>query len=64
MKKNLEMRIYELLGIKTFKKLVYKLVYLMSFLFYFSISKEERLKRVHQNPNNYNMKKGNRLQDL
>ena len=62
--KNIEMRIYEMLGVKTFRKLAYKLVYLISFIFIFSKSKEERINLVYRSPSNYNMRKGNGLQDL
>jgi len=62
--KNIEMKIYEFLGVKTFRSLAYKLIYLFRLPFTLSLSKEEREKKLHSTPSNYNMKKGNGLQDL
>lgn len=62
--KNKEMKIYELLGIKKFRKLVFNFVYILLRPFFRKLPKEE-IKKVFLNiPTNYVMKKGNGLQDL
>ena len=62
--KNIELKIYEWLGIKTFRKIVFKLLYIGVIPFTFRITKEERWNLIHNTPSNYTMKKGNGIQDL
>lgn len=62
--KNLELRIYEILGVKIFKKMVFELLYSLSFFVTFKLSRKERKNIIDSMPSNYVMKKGNRLQDL
>lgn len=61
--KNIELKIYEALGIKTFRKMAFGLYKMVAFPFTIFMSKEER-KDFYNMPNNYNMKKGHGLQDL
>ena len=61
--KNIEMRIYELLGVKVFRKMAFGLYKILGFPFTIFMSKEER-KKFYSTPNNYNMKKGHGIQDL
>ena len=59
--RNVEKKFYEIIGIKIFRKMAFAL---RIFLFSFNkLSKEER-KRILNEPSNYNMKKGNGIQDL
>lgn len=62
--KNIELKIYELLGVKTFKKMLFKLVYIFIIPFTRKMTKEERLNFIYNTPNNYIMKKGHGIQDL
>lgn len=57
--KNKELKIYELLGVKTFRKLVFGFCNLLMF----KKTKEER-EEILNSVSNYKMKKGNGLQDL
>lgn len=41
-RENIELKIYEWLGIKTFRKIVFKLLYIGLIPFTFRITKEER----------------------
>lgn len=63
---NLELKIYEKLGVKKFKELLIKLIYFLAYpIFILSkIPKEQRKKIFYNSPSNYFMKKGNGLQDL
>lgn len=63
-KKNIELKIYELLGIQTFKKILFKLIYVTLLPFTFFMTKEERKNVLYNTPSNYIMKKGNGIQDL
>ena len=64
--KNLELKIYEILGVKIFRKLVMKLLYFCAYPYFIllKIPKEKRKKILYNTPSNYFMKKGNALQDL
>ncbi len=62
--KNIELKIYELLGIKTFRKAAFKFFYVLFIPFSLDMTKEERYRLIYKTPNNYIMKKGNGLQDL
>lgn len=61
----LEIKIYEKLGIRVFRKMAFGLYYSIWKPFYFisERDKEER-KRLLKRPSNYIMKKGNGMQDL
>lgn len=63
MNKNIELRIYELLGIKIFRKMAFCLYKILGFPFTIFMSKENR-KNFYNAPNNYNMKKGHGIKDL
>lgn len=63
-RENIELKIYEWLGIKTFRKIVFKLLYIGLIPFTFRITKEERWNLIHNTPSNYTMEKGNGIQDL
>ncbi len=67
-KKNIELKIYELLGIKTFRKMLFKLVYKLVYILIIPITremtKEERYNLIYNVPANYKMKKGHGIQDL
>ena len=62
--KNIELKIYELLGVKTFRKLVFKLRYISIIPFTRHMTREERHNIIYNTPSNYNMKKGHGIQDL
>lgn len=62
--KNIELKIYELLGVKTFRKLVFKLCYISMIPFTRHMTREERYNSIYNTPSNYNMKKGHGIQDL
>lgn len=62
--KNIELKIYEWLGIKTFRKIVFKFNYIILIPFTFRMTKEERWNLIHNTPSNYTMKMGNGIQDL
>lgn len=61
--KNFEIRLYELLGVKIFRKMVFGLRDILAFPLVFKMEKEER-KKFLNTPSNYNMKIGHGLQDL
>ena len=63
MHKKTELKIYEVLGVKVFKKVIYKIHDLCVLPFTILMSKKDR-KEFLKNPDNYNMKKGHGLQDL
>ena len=63
-KKNMELKIYELLGIKTFRKLAFKLRDIFILPFTLKMTKEERQNLLYERPSNYIMKKGNGIKDL
>lgn len=64
--KNLELKIYEKLGIKKFRNVLMKTVYLLFLPFFiiFKVPKEKRKDTFHNSQMNYFMKKGNGLKDL
>lgn len=62
--KNIELKIYELLGVKTFRNILFKLVYISVIPFTHEMTKEERHKFIYNTPTNYTMKKGHGIQDL
>lgn len=62
--KNIELKIYELLGVKTFRKLVFKLFYISIIPYTRHMTREERYNSIYNTPSNYNMKKGHGIQDL
>ncbi len=59
-----ELQIYEFLGIKQFRKILFKILYIVSIPFTLKMTKEERIFKLSNTPSNYIMKKGNGLQDL
>lgn len=61
---NIELKIYELLGIKYFKKAVFFVLEIAITPFTLEISRKERKKLIHTIPSNYTIKKGNGIQDL
>ena len=61
--KNIELKIYELLGIKVFRKMAFGLYKAIGLPFTIFMSKEAR-RKIYSSPSNYNMKKGHGLQDL
>lgn len=63
-KNNIELKIYELLGIKKFRKMAFKLRDILSLPFTIAMTKEERHKLLYEDPSNYIMKKGNGVKDL
>lgn len=61
----IEMKVYEKLGVRFFRKMAYGLYYIIwKPILFFSIRDKEERKRRYTQPNNYNMKKGNGMQDL
>lgn len=62
--KNIELKIYELLGVKAFRKLVFKLFYISIIPYTRHMTREERYNSIYNTPSNYNMKKGHGIQDL
>ena len=64
MKKNFEMKTYELLGIKYFKKIVLGIVYISIIPITRNLTKEERIKFMQNNKTNYSLGKGYDLQKL
>lgn len=62
--KNIELKIYELLGVKTIRKLVFKLFYISIIPYTRHMTREERYNSIYNTPSNYNMKKGHGIQDL
>ncbi len=61
--KNIEMRIYELLGIKIFRKMAFGLRYVLLFPKTLKMSKEER-KEFYNARSNYNLGKVKSLEDV
>lgn len=61
---NIEMKIYEILGVKEFKKMAFYLRDSIFHLIFFKINKEKRNEMLYNNPSNYIMKKGHGLQDV
>lgn len=61
--RNHEKRFYELIGIRTFRKMAFGLVKLFSLPILLCLPKDKR-KEYLSAPNNYNMKKGHGIQDL
>lgn len=57
--KNIELKIYELLGVKTFRNMLFKLLYIFVIPFTHEMTKEERYKFIYNTPTNYTMKKVN-----
>lgn len=62
--KNIEMRIYELLGVKFWKKMVMGFMYLVALPLTIGMSKEGRRKFIHGAFTNYTMGKINSLEDI
>ena len=64
--KNLELKIYEKLGVRKFRNILVKIIYftLIPFLILFKIPKEDWKNIYQEYQVNYFMKKGNGLQDL
>lgn len=64
--KNIELRIYELLGIKTFKKLVFKFLYLhkIPIAYILGLSEEERQEFLSNKNSYYGLNKGHGVKDL
>lgn len=59
----IEMKLYEILGIKTFRKMAFDLLYWIALII--SLGNKEKAKDIVYNiPSNYVMKKGNGLEDL
>lgn len=61
---NIEMKIYELLGVKIFRKMAFGLRDALFFPFTFWMGKERRKELLYNTASNYIMKKGHGLQDL
>lgn len=66
MKKNktIEMKIYEFLGIKTFRKMAFKFRDILCYPFTLKMSKAERNKRLYKEQSNYIMGIVNNLEDV
>lgn len=64
--KKIELKIYEFLGVKKFRKMVFKLrdTFFLPILKIARLSKEERHKILYESPSNYIMKKGHGIKDL
>ena len=65
-RKNIELKIYELLGVKTFRKMAFKLrdTLFWPILKIARLSKEERHEVLYEQPSNYIMKKGHGIKDF
>jgi len=63
-KKSLEERLYELLGIKLFRKIVFLIRDSVITLFTLNLSKERRKELLYNTPSNYNIGKINCLEDI
>lgn len=63
---NLELKIYEKLGVKKFRNIIVKILYYIAILpsIFTKKSKEELEKNFYNTPSNYFMKKGNGISDL
>ena len=64
MNNSLEIKIYELLGIKKFKKMVLSLIDIIHCPFILFMNEEKKKKYTNNYYDNYRMKKGHGLQDL
>ncbi len=66
MKKNesIEMRIYELLGVKVFRKMAFKFRDMLVFPFFISLPKAERKKLLYNTASNYNIGRVDSLEDV
>ena len=62
--KNVEMRIYELLGVKTFRKMAFALRDKIWILFTLKMSKEERKESLYHTASNYNLGEVKSLEDV
>lgn len=62
--KNIEMRIYELLGVKVFRKMAFALRDKIWILFTLKMSKEERKEYLYHTASNYNLGKVKSLEDV
>lgn len=62
--KNVEMRIYELLGVKTFRKMAFALSDKICILFTLKMSKEERKEYLYHTASNYNLGEVKSLEDV
>lgn len=66
-KKNIELKIYEFLGVKQFKKLIFIFIKILAFFVALFMTKEKRKKfyyRLYNQPSNYVMDKGHGIQDM
>lgn len=62
--KNIEMKIYELLGVKVFRKMAFKLRDILAFPLTIKMSKEERKNFLNNTASNYNLGKVKSLEDV
>lgn len=62
--KNIEMRIYELLGVKVFRKMAFGLRDILAFPLTIRMSKEERHDFLYNSASNYNLGKVKSLEDV
>lgn len=62
--KNIEMRIYELLGVKVFRKMAFGLRDILAFPLTIRMSKEERHDFLYNRASNYNLGKVKSLEDV
>ncbi len=63
-KKNIEMRLYELLGIKAFRKMAFKLRDILAYPLTFKMSKEEKYNFLYNTASNYNIGKVKNLESV
>lgn len=63
-RENIELKIYEFLGIKAFRKMAFGLRDKLSILFTLKMSKEERKYYLYHTRSNYNLGKVNSLEDV
>lgn len=64
MREDIEMKIYELLGIKKFKKMAFTLRDTLAIPFTYKMSKEERRKSFNNFASNYNLGKVRSIEDI
>ncbi len=62
--KSIELKIYELLGVKTFKKIAFALRDRIFVLFTLKSSKEDRMKILYHTASNYNLGRVKSLEDI
>ncbi len=62
--KTMEMTIYEMLGIKTFRKMAFALRDTLNYPATIGMTKEERKRYLYKSPSNYNIGKIKRIEDL